>query len=92
MSKMVLVHYMPWFTAAPEWKHWRGERNLRDFDPERTADSGRRRIASNYYPLEGPYNSADIAVIKGTHSGKISSVLGHDYGSEVVHRNNLVVL
>ena len=38
------------------------------------------------------YSSADIAAIKGAHSKKIASLLGYDYGSEVVHRNNLVVL
>jgi len=38
------------------------------------------------------YSSADIAVIKGAHSEKIATLLGYDYGSEVVHRNNLVVL
>jgi len=38
------------------------------------------------------YSSADIAVIKGEHSRKIAILLGYDYGSEVVHRNNLVVL
>ena len=38
------------------------------------------------------YSSADIDVIKGAHSGKIATLLGYDYGSEVVHRNNLVVL
>jgi glutamate 5-kinase len=38
------------------------------------------------------YSSADIEVIKGVHSGKIATLLGYDYGSEVVHRNNLVVL
>jgi len=38
------------------------------------------------------YSSADIKVIKGVHSGKIATLLGYDYGSEVVHRNNLVVL
>ncbi len=38
------------------------------------------------------YSSADIKVIKGAHSGKIVTLLGYDYGSEVVHRNNLVVL
>ena len=37
------------------------------------------------------YSSADINVIKGAHSRKIIVLLGHDYGSEVVHRNNLVV-
>jgi len=38
------------------------------------------------------YSSSDIAIIKGVHSGKIVTLLGYDYGSEVVHRNNLVVL
>lgn len=38
------------------------------------------------------YNSEDIERIKGTQSGKIATVLGHDYGAEVVHRNNLVIL
>ncbi len=38
------------------------------------------------------YGSADIEAIKGVHSEKIAALLGHDYGSEVVHRNNLVVL
>jgi len=38
------------------------------------------------------YSSVDINAIKGVHSKKIASMLGYDYGSEVVHRNNLVVL
>jgi glutamate 5-kinase len=38
------------------------------------------------------YGSADIEVLKGAHSGRIAELLGHDYGSEIVHRNNLVVL
>ena len=38
------------------------------------------------------YSSADIGTIKGAHSKKIATLLGYDYGSEVVHRNNLVVL
>ncbi|MFC2011295.1 glutamate 5-kinase [Chloroflexota bacterium] len=38
------------------------------------------------------YSSADIEAIKGAHSKKIVTLLGYDYGSEVVHRNNLVVL
>jgi glutamate 5-kinase len=38
------------------------------------------------------YSSRDIAVIKGAHSEKIATLLGYDYGSEVVHRNNLVVV
>jgi len=38
------------------------------------------------------YSSADIEIMKGAHSQQIATLLGHDYGSEVVHRNNLVVL
>ena len=38
------------------------------------------------------YSSDDIGVLKGAHSRQIAALLGHDYGSEVVHRNNLVVL
>ncbi|MFC2070548.1 glutamate 5-kinase [Chloroflexota bacterium] len=37
------------------------------------------------------YSSVDVNVIKGTHSKKITATLGYDYGSEVVHRNNLVI-
>jgi glutamate 5-kinase len=54
----------------------------------------------NIYDAEGArlgcgitnYSSADIAVIKGAHSEKIATLLGYDYGSEVVHRNNLAVV
>jgi len=54
----------------------------------------------NIYDLQGSrlgcgitnYSSADIGIIKGAHSRKIATLLGYDYGSEVVHRNNLVVL
>lgn len=38
------------------------------------------------------YDSADIERIKGVQSRKIAAVIGHDYGAEIVHRNNLVVL
>jgi glutamate 5-kinase len=38
------------------------------------------------------YNCAEIDKFKGMHSRKIVSLLGHDYGSEVIHRNNLLVL
>jgi glutamate 5-kinase len=38
------------------------------------------------------YAAADVAMLKGAHSKKIAGLLGHDYGSEIVHRNNLVVV
>jgi glutamate 5-kinase len=37
------------------------------------------------------YTSVEVQAIKGVHSEKINALLGYDSGSEVVHRNNLVV-
>jgi len=37
------------------------------------------------------YSSDDIEKIKGVQSGQIAGLLGYSYGSEVVHRNNLVI-
>ena len=38
------------------------------------------------------YTSAEVQAIKGAHSENITALLGYDSGSEVVHRNNLVIL
>ena len=38
------------------------------------------------------YSSGDIATIKGTHSDRILALLGHEYGDEVIHRSNMVML
>ena len=38
------------------------------------------------------YGAADVAAIKGLRSDKIEEALGHRYGEEVVHRNNMVLL
>ena len=38
------------------------------------------------------YSSDEISLIKGAHSGKIATLLGIDFGPEVVHRDNLAVL
>jgi len=38
------------------------------------------------------YSSSEVSHIKGAHSEKIATLLGVDYGPEVVHRNNLAVL
>jgi glutamate 5-kinase len=38
------------------------------------------------------YDADEITRIKGVRSDKIESVLGHHYGSEVVHKDNLVLL
>jgi glutamate 5-kinase len=38
------------------------------------------------------YSSKSLAAIKGAHSDRIAELLGHHYGDEVVHRNNMVIL
>ncbi|MBN1366675.1 MAG: glutamate 5-kinase [Dehalococcoidales bacterium] len=38
------------------------------------------------------YSAQDINIIKGMQSQKIATMLGCDYGAEVIHRNNLVIL
>ncbi|MBN2099517.1 MAG: glutamate 5-kinase [Dehalococcoidia bacterium] len=38
------------------------------------------------------YSAEEIQTIKGAQSKEIMSLLGYEYGAEVVHRNNLVVL
>ena len=38
------------------------------------------------------YGSRDLNEIKGVHSDRIIGTLGREYGDEVVHRNNMVIL
>jgi glutamate 5-kinase len=38
------------------------------------------------------YDSADLERIRGRRSDDIEAILGHSFGSEVVHRNNLVMI
>jgi glutamate 5-kinase len=38
------------------------------------------------------YSAQEIAAIKGAHSNSVSGILGYDYGSEIVHRSNMVLL
>lgn len=37
------------------------------------------------------YDSEELSLIKGVHSNRIADVLGHTYGDDVVHRNNMVM-
>jgi len=38
------------------------------------------------------YGHADAAKLCGVRSDRIAEVLGYEYGAELVHRNNLVLL
>jgi hypothetical protein len=63
-SKTVMVYYMPWFTAKPYSDGWGWHWTMNHFNPDRVNASGERQIASWYYPLIGPYDSSDPAVLE----------------------------
>lgn len=75
--KPVMVHYLPWFQSpyslgTGSWgAHWTGDgiasayqsNPFFYFDPNLTTN-GEAEIASWYYPLTGPYDSLDPAVLE----------------------------
>lgn len=86
-DQVVFMHYMPWFETKESsgnnrWGiHW----TMANMNPDNVDASGKREIASNYYPLIGPYHSGDDNVIEYhlllmKHAG-IDGVLIDWYGS-----------
>ncbi len=64
------------------------EREFRRGDMVDIVDQQGNRIACGM----SNYSAAEIQTIKGAQSKEIMSLLGYEYGAEVVHRNNLVLL
>jgi hypothetical protein len=63
--KTLMVHYMPWFESQPFSGHWGWHWTMNYFNPGRVnPTNGEQEIASRYYPLIGPYDSADPAVLE----------------------------
>lgn len=61
----VYVHYMPWFeTKATNGGTWGGHWKMSKCNPDSIDATGRRQIASHYYPLIGPYASSDPDLIE----------------------------
>jgi len=63
-SKPVLVHYMPWYVAKPYSAVWGWHWTMNHYNPDALNPDGTRPIASWYYPLIGPYDSADPVVLE----------------------------
>ncbi|HEY4417787.1 MAG TPA: glycoside hydrolase family 71/99-like protein [Verrucomicrobiae bacterium] len=63
-KKTVMVYYMPWFNARPYSHDWGWHWTMDHFNPDTTNTLGQRQIASWYYPLIGPYDSSDPAVLE----------------------------
>ena len=97
-AKTVLVHYMPWFASKPVSGQWGWHWTMNHFNPEVVSSDGRREIASQDYPLIGPYDSGDedaleCQVLQMKFAG-INGVVIDWYGTEnfrdygLVHRNS----
>jgi len=65
VSQQVYAHVMPWFetreTNNGAWGiHW----TMANQNPDNVDGSGKRQIATHYYPEIGPYGSGDPSVIE----------------------------
>ena len=69
----ILAHYMVWFRTPAHsgyWYHWdwdpngNGGSDATDHIPERLDANGRYDLATVHYPLIGPYDSLDPALIE----------------------------
>ncbi len=83
---LILVHYMPWFESKATSGTWGWHWTMGRFDPEQSDSKGRRAIASHYYPLIGPYDSAHADVLEYhtllMHVAGIDGVIADWYGVE----------
>lgn len=60
----VYMHYMPWYHSKEVSGYWGSHWRMTNRNPDEVDEQGRREIASHYYPLIGPYDSRDPAVIE----------------------------
>ena len=83
-SRALVRHHRSLLPAGVQNVHGSFERG----DIVSVIEPGRNQIAAGIVN----YDSNELGKIKGTQSGAIEAVLGHHYGDEAVHRNNMVVL
>src|SRR6266849_6757025 len=58
------VHVMPWFDTKASQGSWGIHWTMANRNPDIIDGSGRRQIASYYYPMIGPYASGDRDVVE----------------------------
>ncbi|MCB0283180.1 MAG: hypothetical protein KDF60_11420 [Calditrichaeota bacterium] len=63
-SIKVYMHYMPWFASKEIDGQWGSHWTMANRNPDIVDLNNQREIASHYYPLIGPYSSADKDVIE----------------------------
>lgn len=59
----LMVHYMPWFQSKDFSGNWGWHWTMNKFDPNKIV-SGKREIASHFYPVTGPYDSQDPDILE----------------------------
>ncbi|MDB5802247.1 MAG: hypothetical protein JWL63_3186 [Rhodocyclales bacterium] len=64
VSAKVYAHLMPWYESRDYAGYWGQHWTMSNRNPDIVDSSGKRQIASNYYPLTGPYSSSDPAIIE----------------------------
>jgi len=65
-GKPVFMHYMPWFDTPQYGGGWGYHWTMANKNPDVIVDgsTGKRQIASHYYPMIGPYDCQDPDVIE----------------------------
>lgn len=58
VKRLLMAHYMPWFTAKPYSPQWGWHWTMNHYNPDHLVN-GRREAPSHYYPLIGLYDSND---------------------------------
>jgi hypothetical protein len=59
-----MAHFMPWHQTPDVSGYWGYHWTMRHFNPDNIDSTGRREIASHYYPLTGPYDSQDEDILE----------------------------
>jgi len=63
-NPLLMVHYMPWYQTPAVSGYWGWHWTMNHFDPNERDGTGRREIASQYYPVTGPYDSSDDVILE----------------------------
>jgi len=63
-SPLLLAHYMPWYQTPAIRGNWGWHWTMNHFNPDQENENGRKEIASNFYPITGPYDSSDETLLE----------------------------
>lgn len=66
-EKQVYAHFVTWFKTkeySGQWTMWNSDYKQSPHDPDVIFESGQRDLAVTSYPLTGPYDSSDPAILE----------------------------